>query len=89
MPAKAINPTKSSDSRVMSDVELDAQIERMGAEIYAQPRTPIRLPFNPLDDARDQVQFVGVNGTQFWIPRGVTVDLPCCVIEVLENAGVL
>ena len=43
----------------------------------------IRLPL--LKERRD-AEFVRVNERTWLIPRGVTVEVPACVIEVLENS---
>ena len=43
----------------------------------------IRLPI--LKDQKD-AEFVRVNERTWLIPRGVTVEVPRCVVEVLESA---
>lgn len=45
----------------------------------------IRLPLIPGVD-KQEAQYVGVNDRSWVIPRGVTMEVPACVVEVLENA---
>lgn len=80
---------KENGSKVMNDAQIDRQLARMGEEMAKKPRFPVRIPINPLNDPKDQVQYVGINGYPFWIPTGVTVMLPKCVIEVLEQCHAL
>ena len=44
----------------------------------------IRLPI--IKGAESQEKFVAVNGRRFKIKRGVTVDVPECVAEVIRHS---
>ncbi len=44
----------------------------------------VRLPKAPKTE--QNFQFVGVNGRTFQVPKGVTVEVPDPVAEVLQNA---
>ena len=45
----------------------------------------IRIP--KLHDGGEEAQFVSVNGRDFLIKRGIDVEVPACVAEVLEHSA--
>lgn len=55
------------------------------AETTKQNRVTVRLPRNPGQDAR-QEEFFSVNGKNYLIKRGETVEIPEEVAEVIRNA---
>lgn len=66
----------------VSQGEINAQVERMAAEVKAMPRREIMLP---LIDPKDTHQEMSVNCYTLIIPRGVTVSVPECFIEVMDR----
>lgn len=72
------------------DVGLDQtshkrRFKQMEAIFKAQPRVKIRLP---KDEVRGD-QLVTINGYSFYIQRGVQVEVPQGVYDVLEQAGLV
>lgn len=51
----------------------------------AKKRVQVRLPRNKGQHA-NQDEFFSVNGKNYIIKRGETVEIPECVAEVIENA---
>jgi len=62
--------------------ELEEIIEEVEPEIIEDDTVTIRLP-RERDNAEDVV--VWVNDRRFLIKRGVSVDVPKCVAEVLQH----
>lgn len=81
--------TMATTTRVMTDAELDAEIKRMGDEVASEDRVEVRLPKDQSSNANDQVQYVCINGHEFWIPRMVTVSLPGSVVTLLKEVEAL
>lgn len=52
----------------------------------SEKRVKIRLP--RAGEGQPQEQFVGVNGVGYRIKRGVEVEVPASVAEVLRNADI-
>jgi hypothetical protein len=52
----------------------------------ADKRVKIRLPRNRSGESDEQI--VGVNGVLYRIKRGVEVEVPESVVEVLQNADI-
>ena len=50
----------------------------------AKKRVEVRLPRNPGQHA-NQDEFFSVNGKNYIIKRGETVEIPECVAEVIKN----
>lgn len=66
----------------VSQAEINAQVEKMAAEVKAMPRREITLP---LIDPKDTHQEMSVNCYTLLVPRGVTVSVPECFIEVMDR----
>lgn len=77
------------DSKAMSESQINAMVEKMGAEIKSQPKVAVKLPINPFDADSKEPQYVCVNGYAFYIPRGKTVMLPMCVARLLRQQNVI
>ena len=45
----------------------------------------VRLPLLP--GSKNQTEFFSVNGKNYKIKRGVYVDVPACLAEVIENGN--
>lgn len=45
----------------------------------------IRLPITPGRE-KQEARYVGVNGRSWVIPRGIQMQVPRCVVEVLEHS---
>ncbi len=65
---------------------LDAETEKTAKELAAQPKVHVRIPKNELNED-DCVVPVSVNGYNYFINRGESVEVPKTVAELLEGAG--
>ncbi len=45
----------------------------------------IRLPLIP-NAEKQEAQFVSCNGRDYVIPRGVEMEVPECIVEILRNS---
>jgi len=50
-----------------------------------EEKVKIRLPIIP-GAAKQEAQFVGCNTRTWVIPRGVEMEVPKCVVEILRNS---
>ena len=76
----------SESEKRASDAQFDKEAKDWG-EVYAKmPKVRIKIPFDPLNK-HDATVPVCVNGYNYFIQRGVTVDVPQIVADILENAG--
>ena len=57
----------------------------MAKKVEGERMVTIRLPLIP-GVAKQEAQYVGVNDRSWVIPRGVPMEVPECVVEVLEHA---
>ena len=65
---------------------LDPEAAKAGAALARQPKVSVKIPLNTLN--RDDVVVpVCINGYNYFINRGETVEVPQSVAEVLENGG--
>ena len=64
-----------------------AKFNRMREVFAKQEKVKIRLPKG--DISRGEDQLVTINGYSFLIQRGVQVEVPIGVAEVLEQAGLI
>lgn len=65
---------------------LDPETEKIAKALAAQPKVRVRIPKNELNED-DRVVPVSVNGYNFFINRGESVEVPQTVAELLEGAG--
>jgi len=88
--AKNTNTTADgfTPSKAMTDAQIDQVVRRMGDEVKNQPRVKVRLPINPYDPSKEP-QFVGINGYFLYIPRGVEVEVPQSIVDILVQQGAM
>lgn len=65
---------------------LDPETEKVAKALAAQPKVRVRIPKNELNED-DRVVPVSVNGYNYFINRGESVEVPQTVAELLEGAG--
>lgn len=65
---------------------LDPETEKIAKSLAAQPKVRVRIPKNELNED-DRVVPVSVNGYNYFINRGESVEVPQTVAELLEGAG--
>ena len=65
---------------------LDPETEKIVKALAAQPKVRVRIPKNELNED-DRVVPVSVNGYNYFINRGESVEVPQTVAELLEGAG--
>lgn len=65
---------------------MDALSARCGEKLAGYPKVRVRIPLAPGEG--DTVE-CAINGYNFIIKRGVTVELPEPVVDLLSNAGVV
>ncbi|MDP4147612.1 MAG: hypothetical protein Q8936_24615 [Bacillota bacterium] len=70
----------------ISDSEIDKMSKVIGKEINKQPKVKLRIPKDKLNP-KDIVVPVCVNGYNFFINRGETVEVPEVVYDILVEAG--
>lgn len=70
----------------ISDAELAQAEHRADAQLMSEPTVRVRIP---LIRKTDMFVDVGVNGVIKRIQRGVTLELPASIVEVLEHAGII
>lgn len=70
----------------ISDAELAQAEHRVDEQLMTEPTVRVRIP---LIRKTDMYVDVGVNGVIKRIQRGVTLDLPKSIVEVLEHADIL
>ena len=60
--------------------------EETGRVLAKETKVRIRIPVNPLNED-DKVVPVCINGYNYFLNRGETVDVPKTVAEILEAAA--
>ena len=65
---------------------LDPETEKIAKALAAQPKVRVRIPKNELNED-DRVVPVSVNGYNYFINRGESVEVPQTLAELLEGAG--
>lgn len=78
-----------SDTAVSTEAELAAVTTRTAIALADQPRRKVRLYQVPKGSTERKLpdETVCINGHIFQIQRGVEVEVPETVYEVLEQAG--
>ena len=74
---------------VASEAELNLAVMDTAAALKEQPTRTVKLYQVPKDSTDRPMpdEFVQVNGHGYQIQRGVTVEIPETVYEILEQAG--
>lgn len=70
----------------MSEKQLLDAAENTGRLLAQQPRVRVRIPLNPLNED-DMMVPVCVNGYNYFLKRGETVEVPKTVADILEQAA--
>ena len=79
-------PAPASDGITGADHKAhQSRFTKMREHFASQPRVKVRLA---KDDVRGD-QLVKINGYAFYIQRGVSVEVPEGVAEILEQAGLI
>lgn len=78
--------SRSESEKRASDAQFDKEAKDWGAVYANMPKVRIKIPLDPLNK-QDTTVPVCVNGYNYFIQRGVTVDVPQIVADILENAG--
>ncbi len=60
--------------------------EEAGKVLAAEPKVRVRIPMHPLNE-EDRVVPVCVNGYNYFLNRGETVEVPETVAKLLEAAA--
>lgn len=53
----------------------------------ASPHIWVEIPFLSPEDTIESV-YIGVNGVDYWVKKGVRIPLPACAVAALDNAEV-
>lgn len=74
------------ESAQLTDNQMDMLSEQTGASLRKGKTVRIKIPVDPLNKS-DKVVPVCINGHQYRINRGESVEVPEVVAEVLEQGG--
>lgn len=77
--------TKKVKAETLSGDQIDREAQEWGKIYNAEEKVSIRIPQDPLNRDDDTVP-VCVNGYNYFIKRGVTVEVPRTIAEILERA---
>lgn len=77
-----------SNKKPMTDSQIDAMVKEFGAEMAKLPKVKIIVPIDPLNP-KDEAVPVGINGYNYLIKRGVAVEVPETIAQILEESGYL
>lgn len=69
-------------------VKQEKETLKWGETYGKEPRVKVKLNFDPLNP-EDRVVPVCINGYNYFISRGETVEVPKTVAEILSGAGYL
>lgn len=75
-------------AKKLTDKEIDKIAEQFGAEMAKQPKVKIIIPKDSLNPKNDAIP-VCINGYTYLIKRGVAVEVPETVAQILEESGYL
>jgi hypothetical protein len=91
-----------ADNKNMSDAEMEQASLSTGEQLSKQPKKKISLHLEPekklelqrLVDLGDKniqwpCEVVSINGYIYTIKRGIEIEVPTTVYEVLQNAGMI
>lgn len=71
--------------KAASDAAMDAEAKKWGPVYGKEPKVRIKIPKDPLNK-QDEVVPVCLNGYNYFIKRGETVEVPQTVADVLTEA---
>ena len=88
-----LNTTKSINraSTVLKDRcdKTEKDMKKLCAEAGFPEAKMVKTKIPNIPGLKDDVVFVGINGTKFYFLRGATVNVPEPVLTVMEQAGIL
>jgi hypothetical protein len=87
MEASKSTPASLSDEQLSAEAQARTDRMRTKALLDAQPKRKIRLRQAPNGQPKLPDAFVGVNGHNFQLQRGIDIDVPETVFELLYEAG--
>ena len=67
----------------MTEKNMDKLMKQAGCENSKKEK--VLLPLMP--GSKDDVQYVGLNGVDFYFMRGRSVEMPAPIAEILRNTG--
>lgn len=82
---KKINTTQSI-THAPTDGELDQIAREVGQKLAAEDKVLVRIPAIP---GGDNAVECCINGYNYVIKRGQSVELPVAVVELLSTAGIV
>lgn len=92
---------EKTKSEVLSDAQMAKETQTTGDILKKQDKKKIKIWMDPhekkrLEDAKESgkkvewpFEVVSINGYTYQIQKGIEVEVPKSVAEVLENAGVI
>lgn len=75
-----------ANKRNITDAEIDREAIAQNEELKTEETVRIKIPL--IDRENPEIE-IGINGVLKKIQRGVTLDLPKSIIEVLEHANII
>lgn len=85
---KNVNTSENINNRsAMTEGEIDKMIDKVGIDLKEYPKQTIIIPRVPGD--KEEIIEVCLNGYVILIKKGVRVDLPEPIIEILQHAGLV
>lgn len=79
------NDTSKVEKEMTIEQKAKQELNASQARVRGEKRVKIRLPILP--EKADNEVFCGVNGQNYRIKRGETVEVPASIEEVLRNCG--
>ena len=70
----------------ISDKEMATQEKKVDEELQQEATVKVKIPL--IDKNNPDIE-VGINGVIKLIKRGVTVELPESIVEILEHANII
>ena len=87
-PAETPEEKQKQANSTITDSSLDQMANETGRQLAAQEKVRIMVPGDPLNPKDNSVP-VCINGYVYQVKRGVRVEVPEAVAQILEDAGYL
>lgn len=75
-------------AKKLTDKEIDKMAEEFGKKMKKQSKVKVIIPMDGLNKQDDAIP-VCVNGYTYLIKRGIAVEVPETVAQILEESGYL